>query len=126
MSATGPMADVLTSCIQDLMYGHRRLDTDPANRTVELPQAKSLNLRGLHRRQIDEEQPSASRSDSVRENERAHQRRVDLTTDGIVNAWRAEPKELRRLASSNHQHRTELAMVHPSRLAVSGTERRAL
>jgi hypothetical protein len=41
--------------------------TDPANRTVEFPQAKSLNLRGLHRRQSDEEQPSASRSDSVRE-----------------------------------------------------------
>jgi len=42
-----------------------------------------------------------------------------------LKGWRTDTKKPRRVAPSNHPQTTRLAMVRPSRLAVSGAERRA-
>ena len=42
-----------------------------------------------------------------------------------MKGWRTDAKKPRRVAPGNHPQTTRLAMVRPSRLAVSGAERRA-
>jgi hypothetical protein len=64
-------------------------------------------------------------SSSIRPQRRSN---VLIAAGGLgrqLKGWRTDAKKPRRVARGNHPQTTRLAMVRPSRLAVSGAERRA-